>query len=566
MKFFRWCFLLAPMSVVFTSQTLANEDWWFDVEVIAFKRNVSLSELEEQFTLAASLEASRSDADLIGAVIAPDISYPKQGLPRCGEDTTIPLPARELIEVPASDVDFLSLPPLVSSETPLSMEKQSVSMVASATVDAQDSSKDDIALRQNSNDAFEREASETAALNSVEAELEPNSALNTVLNENTVDEELQAPIPPSASEIASLWLSFFGVNAPSPLTDISKAGEETPNTIRPIQVPSFKVCETIKPWMDVETFDGQLVVTSHTPDNRLPSPARLPIIVEGHDWPLSPKAHLLSSEQHALTSISKQIRSNRELERIFHVTWRQPVLFGKDNAFDVRLFGGKNYASEFDASGELLQHTVPVMHDNSTASGDQTRLQREGVSFESASVDSEQEVIDESDILLGNAEVSTMLPDFFEQLEDRLANATPIALREFAALDSPTMNSESNAENSFALRPPIWEIDGTMKVFLKYINRVPYLHIDSALFYRQPVEKSYFTVDQMIENTPSTVSASASSPDASISAPMRLVAVPLKEQRRVISTQLHYFDHPLFGFVVQIRRYNRPEIEVSEED
>jgi len=40
----------------------------------------------------------------------------------------------------------------------------------------------------------------------------------------------------------------------------------------------------------------------------------------------------------------------------------------------------------------------------------------------------------------------------------------------------------------------------------------------------------------------------------------KLVSVPLAEQRRVISTQLHYFDHPLFGFVVQIRRYNRPDV------
>ena len=93
-----------------------------------------------------------------------------------------------------------------------------------------------------------------------------------------------------------------------------------------------------------------------------------------------------------------------------------------------------------------------------------------------------------------------------------------------------------------ALRTPIWEIDGTIKVFLKYINRVPYLHVDSEMFYRQPVPLSYFSSedDSTVENT--------APPE------YRLVSVP----RRIISTQLHYFDHPLFGFVVQVRRYQRP--------
>ena len=52
----------------------------------------------------------------------------------------------------------------------------------------------------------------------------------------------------------------------------------------------------------------------------------------------------------------------------------------------------------------------------------------------------------------------------------------------------------------------------------------------------------------------------AAKPRQATSTAYKLVSVPLAEQRRVISTQLHYFDHPLFGFVVQIRRYNRPDV------
>jgi hypothetical protein len=35
--------------------------------------------------------------------------------------------------------------------------------------------------------------------------------------------------------------------------------------------------------------------------------------------------------------------------------------------------------------------------------------------------------------------------------------------------------------------------------------------------------------------------------------------VKFTQFKRVISKQLHYFDHPLFGMVVHITRYNWPE-------
>lgn len=93
MKLIRWCSLIASFSALLASSARADEPWWFDVEVIAFKRNVALSELEEQFTFADTLHAPRADADLIGDVISPDISWLKQGLAVCDVDTQPAWPA-----------------------------------------------------------------------------------------------------------------------------------------------------------------------------------------------------------------------------------------------------------------------------------------------------------------------------------------------------------------------------------------------------------------------------------------------------------------------------------------
>jgi len=520
MKLSRWCPLVASFSAVFlttiSTTAHANDNWWFDVEVIAFKRNVALTELEEQFSLADNLSAPRAEADIISDVIAPDISYLKQGLAVCGADTGIKWPNETLFDIPSKDIDFLLQP--------------------SANSGQRDSSQSEEGLNTN-------------------RDSEPYSSTGYTENLGYVNEEV-AGNAPDAATIASYWTSFFGVKKTAPVT-----------------VPAFKYCEEAKPWLSAEfntvlnvmaateadvssesltndTSDHTLPIQStlkpaivwkvNKPDNRMPAPASLPIVVEGHDWPLASKAHLLTSEQQALSSISRQIRSNRQLERLFHATWRQPVMFGQNNAFDVRLFGGQNYAQKFDLNGDMRaqqSNTALIKSANSESEFGYDATADLNSNEGSTTTQSVTEIATTSDI--------------FADIDRRLSKPQAIKYEAFKALDTAII-VEQGDDNALdpSLRTPIWEIDGTIKVFLKYINRVPYLHVDGEMFYRQPVPLSYFSSEE----------SNAAPADQATPTEYKLVSVPLAEQRRVISTQLHYFDHPLFGFVVQIRRYNRPDV------
>lgn len=507
MKLSRWCPLVASISAVFlttiSTTAHANDNWWFDVEVIAFKRNVALTELEEQFSLADDLSAPRAQADIISDVIAPDISYLKQGLAVCGADTGIKWPNETLFDIPSKDIDFLLQP----------------------------------------------------SANSGQRDSEPYSSAGYTENLGYAN-EVVAGSAPSEATIASYWTSFFGVKQTTPVT-----------------VPAFKYCEEAKPWLSAEITTVLNVMASterdpinealtndsadqapsiqtalkpaivwkvNKPDNRMPAPASLPIVVEGHDWPLASKAHLLTSEQQALSSISRQIRSNRQLERLFHATWRQPVMFGKNNAFDVRLYGGQNYAQQYDKNGDMREqqsNTALVKSANSESEFGYDATADLNSNEGSATTQSVTDIATTSDI--------------FADIDRRLSNPQAIKYEAFKALDTAII-VEQGDDNALdpSLRTPIWEIDGTIKVFLKYINRVPYLHVDGEMFYRQPVPLSYFSSEE----------SNAAPAGQATPTEYKLVSVPLAEQRRVISTQLHYFDHPLFGFVVQIRRYNRPDI------
>ena len=579
MKLSRWCPLVASISAVFlttiSTAANANDNWWFDVEVIAFKRNVALTELEEQFSLADNLSAPRAQADIISDIISPDISYLKQGLAVCGADTSVKWPSNGLLSVPAKDVDFLSLPKDNSArygDMPSSSYSEKTGYgyneTSGLTANEPSPTPDEASQAQSENIIGDEYGASYSSSGS-----DYSDSLGYPNEEVITDDATPAPDP---ATIASYWTSFFGVKDSSPVT-----------------VPVFKYCEEAKPWLSAEVTTALNVVPSdvelnsgvstsesksrssalqpvivwkvNQPDNRLPAPASLPIIIEGHDWPAASKAHLLTSNQQALSSISRQIRSNRELERLFHATWRQPVMFGKNKAFNVRLYGGQNYAQQFDVNGDMREQKLANSSDNEpnnsatefgydstaalsdydsnyTSGADKNSLSDVRTAFEA-----DKPTAQDTDQFIA-------VSDIFADLNRRLSNPQAIEYGAFKALDTPMIVEQGEDDTIDAsLRTPIWEIDGTIKVFLKYINRVPYLHVDSEMFYRQPVPLSYFSSED-------DSSGNAAKPRMAPSTEYKLVSVPLAEQRRVISTQLHYFDHPLFGFVVQIRRYNRPDV------
>ena len=239
------------------------------------------------------------------------------------------------------------------------------------------------------------------------------------------------------------------------------------------------------------------------PDLYVPPRQQTPLYVHGADFKRANGPHLLPTNQLTQDDIYTSIRWRKGIERLAHFSWRQQVKFGQDKAETLRLFAGQNFAQQFTQNGDLRpQQLTP---------GDEAS--------------SEQ-----------NAELAEPEDTFFAELNQRLSNPQPISFAGMMA--PPETNDDGNTQSDIKRLSPIWELDGFIQIYLKYINRVPYLHINSELFYRQPV-------------------LSATSLPGAAPA-YELVSIPFSQQRRVISTQLHYFDHPLFGMLVQIRRYDRP--------
>ena len=538
MRFFRWSPLLAVLA---STPLLANDDWWFDVEVIVFERKVAMSALEEQFDLADSLAVPATDADVIGAVITPDISMLKQGIAVCGETNALEWPEFDYFASASSETDAQSSSSDYASGQSLAQATNQTSKVISKEANSNQ--------LQSTQTNF---ANELGSPSFVGTQASTEALLNDDLSDNGL----------SAEEIAGYWVEFLGLDETETVT-----------------VPNQPYCVVHKPWLSY--YDSKWHI--HRPDNRLPAPKELPITPEGNDWPLASHAHLLTKNAQEMASLSRQIRQNRDLTRLLHVTWRQPVKFGKDEAFNVRLFAGNNFSDEFDQDG-VQRPPQPPLRFGSTASisGSSGSNSPGSNGFDENSYQNLEDKIQSLDAnTIGTSGVSgisetngsndyqgnsqptglnaisteAITSDFFYDLDARLARPTPILFKDLLALDNADVIDDADESNiSAAFRAPIWKVDGNMKVFLKYINRVPYLHIDSELFYRQPIPVK----GQAAASSSSSMSSKSSNVSASATPEYQLVSLPFSEQRRVISNQLHYFDHPLFGMVVQIRRYKRP--------
>ena len=442
--------LLSAMLALSTFQVQAEDDWWFDVEVIVFDRNAALTQLQETFEFAKDVSPYSADIDVIGNIIRPDISWIKQNLARCdGSDAPLWQPVLSLQDITQTHEQWLQ-------------EQQRTSAMASSLVDDESAS--------------ERQDLQSGVI--------PPSTDNAFNGSDAFTVE--------AADIAGYWVEFSGISEASP-----------------VAVPAFRYCEDTLPWLTYSDSGWK----RHTADNRLPAPQAIPIELSGHDWPRASQAHLLSANAQELEKLSEQIRRNRDLTRLLHVTWRQEVRFGQEEASTVRLYAGQNYADRFTLDGYAVPPTLEMP----------------------APVEESQQ----------EDAIKTLTEDtFFADLNARLATPQTVPLSRLLQLQArkDSASGVKDKQPTANTDTPIWQIDGYVRVFLKYINRVPYLHIDSEMFYRQPV--------------PVTAKLSQA---ASEQPEYRLVSVPFKQLRRVISNQLHYFDHPLFGMVVEIRRYERPD-------
>lgn len=248
------------------------------------------------------------------------------------------------------------------------------------------------------------------------------------------------------------------------------------------------------------------------------------------------KIHVLSEAQLEMSELRQKLRWQKSLKPILHTAWRQPVQ-ARHLARSLRFFSGENYAQRFNQDGsEIMTSDTNEISDVSPI-----------IPLDSTSlVAQEQEFIEPEP-----KKPSVDLAQIIEEI-------TPDTLPDIK---------------------PLWRFDGVLKI---YLNRFLFIETDFELR-RQGTRDilpslalpnsdvlAQEQVDLSLVSQRQSTTATKLTSDTSAESSNRLQTVPwllsdrLKQNRRVRSSEIHYFDHPNFGMVIQIRRFKMPELQQND--
>jgi hypothetical protein len=507
----------------------AEQEWWFDVEVILFERDVDAVKLSEKFK-QSQLESSTNDVvDLLTPYLNPDLSYLRAGLPYCSasnqlavkeqyeQDFAFPMPADETNELSSSQLNEQQ----DQGQTP----QVDQSLAVNTDTTSEESFQYEVATTDifaQSNDAIPL-AQTTDAEDISPSNLEQN-------NSAILDQQINTGLAPE-------------INIVRPPIEVE---------FIEWQIPSEFLCayaELIDPSFAAITSLHNDVSGTQPPKHI----KRVPDIINGMQWQKKRSAFLLPTSNMQMSDLYNKINKQRDITPILHLKWRQEVKFGRDKGQTFRLFAGENFAEQFDVNGMPLVDDTDSLFDSLSSATDESYIP-------------EQELVgltpEQQQVLLArfnDTSSEAVTEDLFARIATALEDDTPIKI-EYGDVQTEQQTPDIDP----AMLKELWQLDGGITVYLRNIGRIPYLHIDSNLDFRQPM----FDPKQAPQITGS--SDDVSKQGAIVVNPLQqavslqpnyLHSVNFNQLRRVISKQVHYFDHPLFGMVVRIDRYRWPEAE-----
>ena len=538
---------LTFLCLLTSHNTLANdnakEERWFEIEVIIFKQLTDNSKNTEQFT-SRDLGARKSKAfDLLTPYLQPNITSLKQLLPRCGQ------PEKQL----PYDLTFAPYSLLTTNDAAEESSQKTVSEADQASTEVQ----------LKTSDTPSRTMSVTVipeANNDTSAEIAKNNLGEQDYQAQYI--ELELPV-----------YNQYPINSNMPLCVISNDFFQqhlTAEQLESFSVDGFpveKLTSTInglEQWRDDE--NGAITWASDSP-------------------------YLISKDSLQLKSIASRIKRSRNYAPLLHLGWRQ-VGESKRKAKAMKLYAGEHLdlryqqtvakqayqqqALEIQAILEQRENATALtrsqMHLNGSETVQATTNATSSSTFNNATSDGldSSEVFNEVSIAeeLRQQAKQQQLDTIFKQLSlldtqqndhNSISTANESVSNEAIILNEETtkrivaqlssdirskdipLGLDSVTENQEKIAPPLqpWSIDGLFKVHLDH-----YLYIDTEFNIIEPsTASSRLNAKQILANKGQETSGQNK-------------VISFKQDRRVITGEIHYFDHPHIGMVVQIRRFD----------
>ncbi len=548
---------------------------WFEIEVILFKHVTNSSQNKEVFSSRDLSRKKRNARDLLAPYLQPNIASLKQLLPSCEQEAK---PIEYGVDL--SKIDL----PISATDTQEISEEASQTLEEGTVQQTQDSSMSVTVL------------TDEASLQNQNENLAEQSQQSQTDNESNQETASEVVYPYADKEIPSY--TQYPTDRKKPICIIPT--EVVSQNLSDEQLASFNIdgfpiekltttVNGIEQWRDDE--EGEITWASNQP-------------------------YLISQDSLRLKSIANRIKRSRNYAPLLHLGWRQE---GKKRrqAKATRLYAGDNLALNYQqalikqqakqneleiaaileqrlAAQVLIQEQLAMsetaltnsqfsdentnqafsgsdeLQTSNQASNEALGLENQGqesLMQEPLTQEPELTITEQLQLQAKQKQLDNLFAEFaqFNQLEakQRLIDAEnslnstegshTLALNDEAVKDivsklSADLNRDDNLllladnedeESATAAPTQPWFLDGIFKVHLDH-----YLYINSE-----------FNLVSANTSTKSINSSKAKS-DTKGNLVQGEQVISFRQDRRVITGEIHYFDHPHMGMVVQIRRFD----------
>lgn len=263
------------------------------------------------------------------------------------------------------------------------------------------------------------------------------------------------------------------------------------------------------PWLDIPMVDEDYLEYHYD---------MFPRVIIAGEKDLNPYVHLISPANFKLREVYRSFRQTADIRPILHTAWRQPA-GAESTSRATRLYAGIDYSRDFDFQGNPIVEQDPLAEPVTTE--------------------------------LETPVTTAQNPSVVDGIEKLLAMVDKGARIDYSKATIQTVQSTDISAQPKEVR----EVDGLFRIYIDPFN---YLHIDAEFNVRKEVPAPL----QAQDNSVAAILNKINQPDNDAGLVIEdgsqktiLRNYHFKQTRRVITKQVHYFDHPFMGMIVQIRRY-----------
>lgn len=479
---------------------------WFEIEVILFKQLGNKAALKEEFPEginASNLPHYQQSFDLLTPYLQPNLTRIKQFIPTCGEkheqhpflDSQQSLSAHILDEIqPIEQVPVVNMPDFTQK-----------------------------ASQENTEPETTQELRAKKEINSEEITAKADLV--------TFDFDL---------EKEALAKPMFSTDNLCIISQKAMASLFNAEQVANLNVDSFSV----------DALPGRLTATGIHQSN-------------------SP--YLIADESLLLKDINQGVRWSKEFKPLLHFGWRQ-IGITKNKAIALKLFAGDHLEHKYQQAlttyhaeikeakaieNNLLDQLTQAQNIRQNATQKLTKQTSQTLGFENDASLLNNRLADESSdnatilpvdhaLKIKAAQKQQALNHLFSRIE--YINNNPIANEALSELvnsiDQQSLdNILSNNQDEIIIDDPVldrnsppikplqpWFLDGFLKV---HLDHYLYINADFNVFNQNKI-KTLIDENKMDD----------------------VKLINFSQNRRVISGEIHYFDHPYIGMIVQIRRFD----------